>query len=258
MSTVIHAEEGILALRKALRSGLNAAIDRAAAPHIALLRLPLAAYADRLVRSSWRPLGVEGDDLVQEAWLRALRYLTEPGGEAIQTQEHLRRLLLRMIKQRFLDMLDRAEGRDEQVYDEMQTEQVGGDSDIGEGVLWLEAGARQTLIGALFAGEEEFRAACRQKPKRRTRHYQGYVLFTLARFYQSEVLSGNGVEALFVRYVTLLGVEPNDWMVLEIVASQPGAGEAELMQAVNALCGISLTDRGTLSVLRYELGLLAG
>ena len=172
MSIVLDAEEGILALRKALRSGLGAAIDRAAAPYIAQLRLPLAAYADRLVRSSWRPLGLEGDDLVQEAWLRALRYLTEPGGEAIQTGEHLRRLLLRMIKQRFLDMLNRAEGRDEQDYDEAQTEQAEGSADIGEGLLWLEAGSRQTLIGALFASEEEFRAACRQKPKRRTRHYR--------------------------------------------------------------------------------------
>lgn len=258
MSTVIQAEEGILALRKALRSGLGAAIDRAAAPYIAQLRLPLAAYADRLVRSSWRPLGLEGDDLVQEAWLRTLRYLTEPGGEAIQTGEHLRRLLLRMIKQRFLDMLNRAEGRDDQDYGEAQLEQAGGSSDIGEGLLWLEAGTRQTLIGALFAGEEEFRAACRQKPKRRTRHYQGYVLYTLARFYQSEVLSESQAEALFARYVALLGIQAADWAALETVAARPGAGEAELMQAVNALCGTSLTDRGTLSVLRYELGLLAG
>lgn len=258
MSTVLHAEEGIHALRKALRSGLSAAIDRAAAPYIAQLRLPLAAYADRLVRSSWRPLGLEGDDLVQEAWLRALRYLTEPGGEAIQTGEHLRRLLLRMIKQRFLDMLNRAEGRGDQDYGEAQMEQAGGSTDIGEGLLWLEAGSRQTLIGALFAGEEEFRAACRQKPKRRTRHYQGYVLYTLARFYQSEVLSGSEVETLFARYVTLLGVAPTDWAALETVVSQPGAGESEVMQAVNTLCGTSLTNRETLSVLRYELGLLAG
>ena len=72
------------------------------------------------------------------------------------------------------------------------------------------------------------------------------------------MLSQSATEALFARYVTLLGVAPTDWAVLERAASQPGVGEVELMQAVNALCGTTLTDRGTLSVLRYELGLLAG
>jgi DNA-directed RNA polymerase specialized sigma24 family protein len=258
MSTVLNVEEGIRALRKALRSGRGDAIDQAAAPYIAALRSPLAAYADRLVRSAWRSLGLEGDDLVQEAWIRALTYLTEPAGESIQTGEHLRRLLLRMIKQRFLDILDREEGRDEQGYDEAKAEEITGTVDLAEGLLWLEGGARQELIGALFAGEEAFRRVCPQKPKRRARHYQGYVLYTLARFYQSEVLSTSEAAALFERYIVLLGVSPDDWKVLESIASQPEAGEAELLQAVNGLCGTNLTDRGTLSVLRYELGLLAG
>lgn len=259
MSTVLNAEKGVVALRKALRSGQSTAIDQAAAPYITSLREPLVAYADRLIRSSWRPLGLEGEDLLQDAWLRALRYLTEPAGEVIETFEHLRRLLMRMIKQRFLDTLDRAEGRDEKGYEEAQAEQVAeGESDLGEGLLWLEAGQRQKLIGALFAGEETFKAACSRKPKRRARHYQGYVLFTLAQFYQNEVLSDRAAAELFERYIALLGVSTSDWATLEAVAEQQGAGEAELMSAVSTLCETNLADRATLSVLRYELGLLAG
>ena len=258
MLTVLDVEEGIIALRKALRSGQSTAIDRAAAPYIAALRVPLVSYADRLIRSSWRPLGLEGDDLVQDAWLRALRYLIEPAGEGIQTLEHLRRLLMRMVKQRFLDTLDRAEGRDEKGYEEAQAEQVAeGESDLGEGLLWLEAGQRQKLIGALFAGEEAFKAACSRKPKRRARHYQGYVLFTLAQFYQNEVLSDRAAASLFERYIALLGVSESDWETLEAVAARPGAGEAELMSAVSTLCETNMASRSTLSVLRYELGLLA-
>ena len=213
--------------------------------------------ARRLVRSSWRPLGIEGEDLVQDAWIRALAYLTEPAGEALQTQEHLLRLLLRMVRQRFLDTLDRAQGRDEQDYDEGKVESLGGASELGEGLLWLEAGARQKLIGALFVSEDAFRAACVGKPKRRARQYQSYVLFTLADFYRREVLADQETAQLFERYISLLGVPFEDWQRVERVVTQPDTGDAELFTVVNTLCGTALAERKTLYVLRHELGDLA-
>lgn len=257
MSTVLHTDEEIARLRKALRSGDGAAIDHAAAPLIRALWEPLVDQARRLIRSAWRPLGLEGEDLVQDAWIRALTYLIEPGGEAVRTQEHLLRLLLRMIKQRFFDTLDRAEGRDEQDFEDGKAEQVSGAAELGEGLLWLEAGARQKLIGALFAGDDAFRAACVGKPKRRARQYQSYVLFTLAEFYRREVLSDGAAAGLFERYVSLLGVAPEDWGRVEQVAAQPEAGDAELFAVVNTLCGTALAERKALYVLRHELGELA-
>ncbi|MBB6051478.1 hypothetical protein [Armatimonas rosea] len=258
MSTVIEPEESIVQLRWALRSGDSASIDRAVAPLIEALWQPLVDQARRMVRSSWRPLGLEGEDLVQEAWLRALTYLTEPAGEGIQTQEHLQRLLLRMVRQRFLDSVDRAEGRDDQEYDEGKAEAQAGQEELGEGLLWLEEGPRQQLLGALFESEEAFQAACARKPKRRRRHYQAYVLFLLATYYRTEVLASAETAAIFQRYVSLLGVASEDWRVLEQAAALPESGDSELFAAVNTVCGTTLAERGALYVFRYELGQLAG
>ena len=254
MSTVIPPEDSLVQLRKALKSGDGAAIDRATAPLIQALWEPLMDHARRLVRSSWRPLGLEGEDLVQDAWIRVLAYLIEPPGESVQTEQHLLRLLLRMIKQRFLDTVNRAEGRDEQDFVEGEAEQLRGASEPGEGLFWIEEGQRQKLIGALFAGESAFRAVCAGKPKRRARQYQSYVLFTLAEFYRREVLSDAESAALFARYITLLGVAPEDWTQVERVVATPESGEAELFEVVNALCGTALAERKALYILRHELG----
>lgn len=259
MSTVLPLDEEVQALRRALRSGDRRAQDRAVEPLLQALSNVLLGQARRLVSSSWRPLGLEGEDLVQDAWVRALRYLLEPAGEAVQTYDHLRRLLSRMIKQRFLDAIDRAEGRGEEELEDQTVETVAdGNNDLGEGVLWLEDGKRQAVIGALFESDAAFLAACGQKPRRRRRHYQAYVLFVLARFYRDEVLSQRAAAELFARYVSLLGVASEDWEALEQVVAGPGTSESELFTAVNALCGTTLTDRGTLYSLRYELGQLAG
>jgi DNA-directed RNA polymerase specialized sigma24 family protein len=259
MSTVIPVEENVAHLRRALRTGDSSAIDRAAAPLISLLWSPLVSQARRLVHSSWRPLGLEGEDLVQDAWLRVLTYLVEPAGESVRTGEHLQRLLSRMIRQRFLDAVDRAEGRDDQDFEEEKAEQLAEPSaSASAGLDWLEDGPRQQLMGALFESEEAFLSACTRKPRRRRRHYQAYVLFTLASFYQSEGVASPETAALFGRYIVLLGVAAKDWEALEHVAAAPGAGDAQLFEAVNGLCGTTLTGRADLYGLRYELGQLVG
>ena len=95
----------VMNLREALLKEDAAEVERASGRLMGLIGASLKDYGDRLVRSTGRALGVEGTDLAQEAWTRALRYLLSSEGESVRTDEHLIRLLWRIVHQRFLDAL---------------------------------------------------------------------------------------------------------------------------------------------------------
>jgi len=243
-------------------------INQHAAPLIEILAEPLREHAERLVRTTWHALGVDGYDLAQDAWIRVLQYLASPEGEGIVTVQHFQNLLWLILRQRFLDAVDRARGRDETELDapqgpfgEAMVEQVAQrQRRPGEGILWLEAGHRAELVYALFQDEEAFIALCRGKPSRRLKQYRACVLMALAECYQWEVGEGDveGACALFSRYVALLGVPQADWEAVQQVACRPGVERSAVLAVVNARCGTQLRGNAILSVLRYELNQLAG
>lgn len=257
-----RVSQNVIYLRQALLKEDAAEVARVSGQLIELVGSSLKDYGDRLVRSTGRSLGVEGADLAQEAWARALRYLLSPEGESVCTDEHLIRLLWRIVHQRFLDSLERARGRGEWELDAPLAELGPGctwadrvhDSRGPASLLWLEGGKRAELIKALFEGDAAFEEACVGKPRRRARQYRACVLFALAEFYQLEEVPC----ALFERYVSLFGIHTQDWEALRCVVEKPSATEEQLFAIVNERCGTRIKNRMFLSVLRYELNLLAG
>lgn len=197
-----------------------------------------------------------------------LQYLASPEGEGIVTLQHFQNLLWLILRQRFLDALDRSRCRGDEELDapygpfaeplgDQLPSRKGG---VGDGILWLEGGHRAELVALLFQDERAFLEACRGRPTRRLRQYRACVLMALAECYQWEVGEGDveGARALFARYVQLLGVPLVDWEAVQAVACRPGSGREALLSVVNARCGTRLRGSAVLSVLRYELNQLAG
>lgn len=251
-----------------MRAGDSRAAQRAADPLIERLSAPLLAYAERLVASASHPLPAEGADLVQDAWLAALRRLAGDG--APTSEEHLIRFLRRTIKNRFLDHLDRRVRHREVELDAPHRSPESASHAVpvtlidtlvarerSDGtVLFGADGCLLPLVEAVFAGNAALVARCGQKPKRHARQYQALVLFHLAEL-RSELDPEDFYGAVLLRrYMDLLGVPDALWQPVE-ASVRRGDGEAERLAAINALCGTRVRDRAALSVLRYELHRLA-
>jgi hypothetical protein len=272
-------DDRVIRLRQALRgeektggSGRPATAEDLAAPLIERLYEPLLEHCERLLRTANRPLGVEGVDLAQDAWVRLLRHLAGPNGEQIRGEEHLVRLLYRIVRSRFLDLLDRASIRNEVDFDAPVRsasqwtvgEHVMGLQRTQEGLFLERDGVYLPLIEALFESDDAFRARCRRVPRRLAKHYRALVLFQLAETFRCEVAldSGGCLAGAFVdrfrRYVELLGISSADWAAVERVACVVRSDDAALFQIVNERCQTRLNGRPIISVLRYELNQLAG
>lgn len=268
MTAVIPDGGWIVRLREALRTGDEREVREAAEPLIERLYAPLLDYCDRLVRSGRRPIGVEGDDLAQEAWATALRRLASEESEGVRDEFHFERLLRRIAKSRFLDCLDRQTRRNEAELDSPPVGSVDESdgwydelkaSETAEGDLFFGGeGTLLPLVEALFAGDDVFRYACRRTPRRRPKYYRALVLVSLGDYARNEIGAAQGDAAeLLRRYVALLGIAAEDWAAVEAAAYGQENGAA-LLAAVNARCGTAIADRAVLSVLRYELYRLAG
>ena len=251
-------------LRDALRTGDSRAAQRAADPLIDRLFTPLLAYAERLIASAARPLPIEGADLVQDAWLAALRRLASE--EPPACEEHFVRLLRRTIKTRFLDHIDRRRRHNEVELDAphrtLESDSAAAPATMVDTLIARERADSAALFGAdgcllplvetVFLGDAALIARCGQKPKRRARHYQALVLFHLSEAAAEQEPDDFYGYELLRRYIRLLGVPDALWQPVE-ASVRRGGSEAERLATVNALCNTRIRDRAALSVLRYEL-----
>ncbi len=254
-------------LRAALRQEPGApTVDAAAAPLIARHFTDLLRFADRLAQSSRRRLVLEGADLAADAWLTALRRLTDESGEKLTDENHFRQLLFRIVRTRFLDALEREQVRDDIELDTAYAVRESGESALGESLLaderaegdlfFGDSGRFLPLVSAVFQSEDTFKARVSKPPRRRARHYQALILFHLGEFFRREIGSGYGEQAtLFRSYVELLEIPRETWNEVED-AALCDESEETLMTTVNRLCETNIKDRNMLSVLRYELNQL--
>lgn len=269
-------------------------VDAAAQPLINRVYRPLLRYCDILARGAPRAR-IEADDLAQEAWRKALRYLAGPDGARVQDDAHFQRLLRVAAKTRLLDVLERAENAAAEGRDvEMDAPLVPGDGERGETrqdrIMGSAAHAPETLllpregpylrlVEELFADAEAFHRQYRQPNQRQPRQYQALVLYQIGTLFREEALGGNDGNAaaghdgggdaqmahLLRHYVELIGVPDEAWQAVEQAArretQQPPATEEGLyeniLDAVNVLCGTSLRTRGVLAVLRHEMNRFA-
>jgi DNA-directed RNA polymerase specialized sigma24 family protein len=260
-------ENQLVQLRAALRQEPGAAtVDAAAAPLIARHFTDLLRFADRLAQSSRRRLVVEGADLAADAWLTALRRLTDDAGSGLTDENHFRLLLFRIVRTRFLDALEREQTRDDIELDVAYAVRESGESALGESLLaderaegdlfFGESGRFLPLVSAAFQGDEAFKNLSSQPPRRRARQYQALILFHLGEFFRREIGSGYGEQAtLFRNYIELLEIPRETWNEVED-AALCDESEVTLIATVNRLCETNIKDRTTLSVLRYELNQL--
>jgi DNA-directed RNA polymerase specialized sigma24 family protein len=292
--TVVTRE--VIGLRAALRGETENALNARALDALAVrMSRALLPYADGLVRHSELRGKVDGTDLVQDAWLKVMRYLAGPSGDRVQDDTHLLRLIRVAVKSRLLDLLakpgetqpldgpsnggrdsegDNGESRWERIPD--PDDEEGAKKDLGEAIRWgIGDGQYLRLIEALFTSEAEFRRVCQKPPRRKARHYQAYVLCQLEVYLRSETQGGSDNDAavsavqeaaaLMREYVVTLGVPPAWWQAVEDAGgatidsgSEEEGPRPEVIAAVNQVCGTNLKDKGTLAVLRYEFNQLLG
>ena len=67
----------------------------------------LLPYADRLVKHSDIRGKIDGSDLIQDAWLKVMRYLAGPSGDRVEDDLHLLRLLRVAMRSRLLDLVEK-------------------------------------------------------------------------------------------------------------------------------------------------------
>jgi hypothetical protein len=272
----------IARLRTALRGTDARALDEAAGPIMDRMYRPLLRYCDALLRGAPAVRrSMEGEDLALEAWHKSLRHLRGERGDRIVDDQHFERLLRVAARSILLDALDRPATTlhgstveiDERDADERSASGVRPPDPLGrpEALLFLGDHRHLQLVELLFTQESRFRTEFRQTNQRHPRHYRAMVLYELGAFLRSEAVGGRSDEGtdymirLMRRYVSLLGVPPDEWRRIETAALAPlsEAEEAEndlippLRDAVNAVCGTRINGRAFLSVLRYEMNRFA-
>jgi DNA-directed RNA polymerase specialized sigma24 family protein len=277
MSTVLTDVNAIQKLRAALQAQNQRAIDQAAAPIIEALHQDLCAFGNRLVRGTPRALGIDGDDLIQEAWVRVLKYLTTPSGLRVTTLEDLTKLLYRTAKNLFLDRLDSAATRGELELDaptlSRSTESASSsfadylpspksESELGQGLFFAMDSAFLLLVTKIFSGDGVLREYCSEKPRRRAKHYQACILFAVAEHYKNEIIADGDrvtdreVLRLFDRQVALLGISEPDWAAVSEIAGQKDVTDETLLSTINQRLDTAIKGRDALNTLRHELRIL--
>ena len=219
------ARAGVHLLRAVLRQtpeGRTPAAQRTVDALIDDLRRPLLRYCEGLTRQTGgrgsqsaaigTGRGIDAEDLAQEAWAKALRYLAGPGGDRVGDDDHLKRLLRCAAKSVFLDRVTKGgaptrileldaplagsggsggDGEDRSLLDSLAVSMTQQQRQRTEGVpggLLLADERYAPLIDHLFNDEEGFHRTYRRKHQRRPRQYQALVLYQLGIFYRSEVM----------------------------------------------------------------------
>ena len=211
---------------------------------------------ERLVASVGGGLGVEGADIALEAWERVLRRLAS-GSLVVADEHHFERLLMRAVRNCFIDHLDRNNRFP------LSPRSRSGEPPMPD---VENCAARETAVGDLLLGANSERLRwverlflwddaqwARRGPlrlRRSPRQYRALVLFHLADMVRAEE-SERGA-ALVDRYAQLLAVAPEVWEPVVTVARRPAVTDADVLAVVNEVCRTSILDRSVLSVLRYE------
>ncbi|MBC8103791.1 MAG: hypothetical protein H7Z41_14545 [Cytophagales bacterium] len=282
-SAVVHL------LRAALRqesAGKTAAAARAIDALIARLQGPLLQYCDGLARQSAgsrtalaTDRRVDGEDLAQEAWTKALRYIAGSGGDRIADDDHLQRLLRCAAKTLFLDRVSRGAApraiveldapANQGAYGEsgerslietlaapLVTGPVGGAASPAG--LFFQDERYAPLIEQLFTDEAGFHRAYRRKHQRRPRQYQAFVLYQFGLFFRDEAATPSGgagegaVEMghLIERYAALLGIPKDTWQAV----SEAALASAALGPAPTDTVSDATLDEPLLAVVNERCG----
>ncbi len=258
-------------------------LSRASDPLIAELSPILLRYCTFLTRRAKQGGMLDGDDLAQEAWSRALLYLRGEKGDRIQSDTHFKNLLFRCAETRMVDLgRRRGVATTEDAFTDAErtdtrTEQAPAPRVLPDVLRRAEQSDWAKWLDVLFSGTAlEFREACRSPVRRRPVVYQAFVLITLAGFLrvlQAESgARGESGSALLRELARYLPIPARFWEIAETVArnavppvsdngddrAKPDAGVNEsVIQAVCADLDAPNISRATFHVLRNEARTLA-
>jgi DNA-directed RNA polymerase specialized sigma24 family protein len=241
--------------------------EAALAPLLDAYHEPLIRLARQKLRQSNRPLGLEMEDLVQDAWMQLILRLQKTDAPPIQDDHHAFAFLRRVVLTKFLDAIDKQPAVPvyelDAPFDESDTSsQTGGDrlisseSTRAEGTLFFaHEGVREQLLHALFESEDAFRDACKQPPRRRARQYQAMVLYYLVQMI-ADMADPQDRPVLFNKMSDLIGVPKGMQEKLIGVLVSEELKESEILSIINALCETKIENSQNFGKMRYEINQL--
>jgi DNA-directed RNA polymerase specialized sigma24 family protein len=258
-------------LQKALQSDASESKREAAlTPLLDAFHERLIRFARQKMRQSTRSLGLDVEDLVQEAWTQLFLRLQNPQGVPFRDDDHTFYFLRRVILTRFLDAIDKQPTQpvyelDAPIGDEDESGQVGSDLLVAssatraEGSLFFATeGVREQLLHALFESDEAFRAVCTHPPRRRVKQYQAAVLYYLLQMIQE--MAGESLamrQDMLRRMGELIGI-PIALQDRLILVLKHYLSEEDLLVKINDLCETKVEHIQNFGKLRYELNQLCG
>jgi DNA-directed RNA polymerase specialized sigma24 family protein len=260
--------------------------ESALAPLLDAFHEPLLRFARQKLRQANRPLGIEAEDLVQEAWAQLIARLQKAclQKESVgffRDDEHALNFLYRVVLTRFLDARDRQPA--DRVYEldapfgSEVGSQYGGDDAEATGIDRLVApstsraesalffaheGTRERLLQSLFESEEAFRAACLEPPRRRARQYQAMVLYYLVQMIQETmgIIDPEEAASTVMRLGMLIGLPDSVQMALVPIVQTVQMTQTEssqaILQQINALCGTKIDNVQNFGKMRHEINQL--
>jgi DNA-directed RNA polymerase specialized sigma24 family protein len=271
----------------------RAAVE-AARPLVDSLYKMLLLYCDHLVRESALRERMDGADLAHDTWVKVLRYLSGQGGDRVQDETHLRCLLRLSAKRRLLDLLEqererrRVEQNTPDTWDSADSSGNASETPLErypdslatraiEAVAgYFADGPYGELVEALFEDDETFRKISQYPVRRRSKHYQAYVVCQMGAFLCREArrdVTGGGIEdgldrelvRLMQEIAGIIGVPREIWQRVEqAVRNAPPCGPGndgispELLDAVNRAFDVELHVGNYMSVLKHEMNKFAG
>ena len=271
-------------LQKVLQSNASdRAREAALAPVMDAFHERLIRFARQKIRQSSRPLGIDVEDLVQEAWMQLIARLQNPDAAPIKDEDHAFYLLRRVVLTRFLDTLDKQPDRPVYELDApvssadsvSESGQTGADrlyaptsTRPDSGLFFSEEdGVREQFLPALFESDEAFRAVCSHPPRRRARQYQATVLYYVLKMIADTGGSNLSLrQEMALRVGTLIGIpqKVQDSLVTILRAdseiseenNSANSEEAIWLEHINELCGTTIENTEHFGKMRYELNQL--
>jgi DNA-directed RNA polymerase specialized sigma24 family protein len=256
----------VATLQQALQSNASDRVREAAlAPLLDAYNEPLVRFARQKLRQSTRPLGLDVEDLVQEAWTQLILRLQKVESAPIRDDDHAFYFLRRVVLSRFLDAIDKqpveanyeldAPFAEDTIADEVGTDRLfaSDDTRAEASLFFAQEGTRERMLHALFESEEAFRSVCTEPPRRRVRQYQATVLYYLLILIE-EMASGEKQIAVVEKMATLIGIPRA--MQEKIKRYLPIEEIEAIAAAVNAICETKIENTQNFGKIRYELNQL--
>jgi DNA-directed RNA polymerase specialized sigma24 family protein len=256
-------------LTNVLRSNASDSKREAAlAPLLDAYHEPLIRLARQKLRQSNRPLGLEVEDLVQDAWMQLILRLQNTDAVPIRDDHHAFAFLRRVVLTKFLDAIDRQP--DAFVYELDAPFETGGEGDTGgqtggdrliapatsraEGTLFFaQEGVREQLLNALFESEDAFRSVCQQPPRRRAKQYQAMVLYYLLQM-MIDMAEPEDRPELLTKTCVLIGIPKEIIGKLSLLLKE--TKEEKILGFINDICGTKIENVQNFGKMRYEMNQL--